>query len=1149
MPKKPFFVKFFSQLIVYILVLQIGLPTSLILTNRSHAAQGEGDGAPETDPTLPPKIAPLVVAANSASETATPPIAKDPDLLTRQGHKVYRLKYDDPKDGQKPPKRVLVTDYPFTNPTIENPAVGFTGLPKVIYNPETHEIEFITANSGLVHVHSISGIELATTATHFLSDENMLIFATNEGIRVIFVSDFIKRGYKASVLAPLVVPFPVNFSGKIKITKLEFLTRQSEPRALVDIYGVAIAPDARLKAGDLSITIQDESGNTSQVHIPREEIIKNYRLHQLHNLALLQLASPDLDAQPVLQQVLAASTREIQASMDAVRAVTNETPDLERASPRELDAAIRCRAQHVDACEECKLFVPDPSTQRDAFQTLAQAPRDTFLADPSGESVWAQAFQANLAKEVAFRAAEAAAQKEQKGALKRVLSRIKETYNTYATPKRVRLLAAALAGVALDGVSGWHMRTWFVSMASQVLDIASTVPVIHHVTDPLKNSLSYFADGMKGLCALGGLTATIALVPLSMLLARSVASLQKKDWGLAQSAFNYGLRIYAYINYPILQKLLWKLTGQKLVYPALDNHVNPFGSFENAQAVFHLPSWLRLVPGLTDGVTQNIQDHTTALNELIENEGIRKSLATLLAAKAVAQNGQVDIATLLMMQSGEKIELFAGFANNPALQARWIELTKTAYGLLSKLDPETIRKIKAGEAPEIERLEGVYQEIERNCIAAQSTPGMRQKAATTIARLGSRMRAFLLDKALPFVFFGKQWLDLYRKFRAAVLDPESTAIAIEQYLVDYMISTVYYAGMDDRFAQVVTLGKGGVAILGDQGQQIGLYSATLPPEVLTSQREAGAFQTPDRYQPVSTTSHAGDFVRAQTVGEGINAIATGEGINPLANHARQLELIVCAFQAYVLLGAFSRFAGSALNVALGENPASLLSMSALATLAGSALMKEAYLLISKRSFFPASIPFGYATVWPYIQAAMRLMKGSANANRARILAAVTAIEQGNELKDSQMISEGVKLLKDIFEAGKLPLPNEFQINSSLYSFDLAKQLVGYTKDHVPLPTEDNQLISRWILNAGVAAVSTMLYMSLSKLLWGEGFSPTAALPNAILWFTLSWAGLKAAAAASGPVVRTLRSVVSTCADYLTKVSGSGTPQAPAAAAK
>lgn len=992
------------------------------------------------------------------------------------------------------------------------------------YNAENRELVIDRVISGRA-TDAIVFTNLTVTST-IINDGNMIAFATPEGIRIIWLEHLKRDGRNAVVLAPVVIP---NLAGDQGVfTKLELLTPGLEPRAV-------ISEGTHARALDFIVTMQMRDGSSHAFHLDRNKLIDAYRTYFMGALPQLVAANPDLQNPEVLNDLLRIIV-DNQAAVDLFRAARAAD---EEESTTLANQALRNLAQNADFQAILGDISPNQQGQ-DSFQRLMSTPRHRMNLDPhaTGPRSWRTMFQSLSQswdndpstvhqpwQQVVLNPSQNASLKLLKetdayeGKIKSTFAqKIQAFWSKYATPSRVRTLAAVTAGVAIDqtALHGEGGRG-FVALMSRLLDFSLRAPLINIFTKPLSDSAQYFSHLSSATMLVGGAGIIGSFYLVVNLLAKWVSDRQGHNWGRFEALYNYGLGFFRSLLYPLQKALFWNYAAPQ-IYEALDRNVQL-----NRRTIGPV---LR---------ARNPSD----LNRVILDEQTRKARAQKIAALVVSEGRQsVSIADLLMLEHGEEIENYADFFDNSTKQAQWISMTQRVYDDLVRLSDGGVGTFDAQDARMIEAYTAVYNraadDVERQARVASG--GRVAQAAENIRTLFGYSKKVLTRSVLPLLLFSyPAWKWRQKLMGIERLDEQTSVISDENFRTDYIGSVA----LDALVRPGNFSGIPSAVIWGDYGQQLGVYASTVAPDVLVSAASEGP-TLPAAGEPLTNEQFSSQSNREQTLAEAFRTVVKGsfDPNQPLSygnNQANVMMNKLNGLNANLPLGAIPRFF-ALLSMVAGErhgfNHLGALDVGRIFVLA---FVLEATLIFSKLSLDWNNGPtMGYAIPWPSIYIMNRLVKSVPQTNRTRLQLADQLMEDGLNENDLEMAQEGAVSLQALYEEGHTAYPQEFKVEKSAFTLELVRRFQSYRLEagHLPVATVTNSKAG-FILNWGGTALSTIFYASASTALsrvrdlsaaaWGFG--------GALARFLGTWSLAKVLGKVTPQILTKAHNV---CDQYLTR---------------
>ena len=580
---------FVSCFIVWVLVFQIGVGQFAL---QAVAAPGDNDksnpsvGASSQPTGMTPEMVTFENAALNADANTPAPKSVDVNRLTRQFHRTYYPALDDKGNSfDRVQREIPLSRIDLTNPdvTINN----WARQTKIVYDEKTKELTIlkIIYDEELKRERATDGHVFTniTLTSNLVQNANYVLAATENGIEGFLWRDIMEYAFKAPISVPILLPLPPKEFGAT-ITNLELLSRASKPRE--------IGNAELIDEGDIAVkfTNKSESGEThAETRVDLKEIVTRFRINQLALLGLLQIANPDLDeVQPAMQLLRenAADLAKYQKEQEKLLG-NGEKNDL-------LQHSLSNIAQKGMIKKLLELFKKN-RTGQDSFEELAVRPRDRFSGDSKEGSSWqkdyakiqalqdsdstkdsGKSWKEKLADEYNNSSVRELRERAiaEKMLISRYYTRIKDAFYKHVTPTRMKVLAAVIAGTALDYAYGGGGIDWMMATATRIFTWSTQLPMIGPYAQQVHGSMSYLNDGWRFLYWAGAAGAICSLYPLSMLAGKALSFRDGRGWSALRTFFSYGIRAYATLNYPI-QKIFYDTLRQKNLYPALTAGLNP----------------------------------------------------------------------------------------------------------------------------------------------------------------------------------------------------------------------------------------------------------------------------------------------------------------------------------------------------------------------------------------------------------------------------------------------------------------------------------------------------------------------------------------------------------------------------------------------
>ena len=754
--------------------------------------------------------------------------------------------------------------------------------------------------------------------------------------------------------------------------------------------------------------------------------------------------------------------------------------------------------------------------------------------------------------------------------------KVGQMYDKVVTPGRVQVLGSLIAGVAVNHIFHGVPLQFLTSCFTSFIHWSTQVPGLGYLTKNIDSAMPYYGQHYAFLKTLVGMSAAMALFPLTKIALKKVADGSGKGWDMVTAYLNYGMqKMYAVLSYPFQRKLIWNPTRQDNVYPALQAKaglgqipvVNPFASKESHERA--------------------IQETAQQINNSLDKDAARKGRAMLIAAAVISRKTHTDIPSLLMAAQGEKIESFVNMIQDAPKYTRWTEVFEWAYRGLREISDDTIDQEIDKES--LAQYLDVFEDVAAKFKEVENTPSIGTRLKNSMARLWRLSTGTMAGNVARYIFFGSQSLAVYEKFKNAELDPDSARIAMAKVAPDYYASLLLYAGQQpDLFGAMTELNPAGIRPVFDTFQQIGLGAATVGPDVLTTAKN-GVLSNPN--EPLSDDLFRGHFQREQTVMEALGAILEAR-LNPdtesiFTTHAKYLNNAVTSFQMRNLIGGMCRGMGLGLKAALAHNYSAILG----APVQG--MGREAIMLLKKQAvgFDNGSITPGYTVLGAYVNRVLRDMSDRTQADTDRLNLGLALLETGIRLNAPERYQPGIEILIALRQDKHAELPpgfdaapegakvaqmqelltqlNELQKNlteeelaahpekldqvralasqvKALEAGNLAKAkaLLDFEILHPSVASKPNSAISNsWGLL--YSFFSSAVMMVVNKVLWNPDLSMLEQLPKALLVFGATYATVKVLPKVTTPalrlghqiakpVVATAKRVWGKCSDLLAK---------------
>jgi hypothetical protein len=1039
---------------------------------------------PENPPDVPAAGGlPLFVAGSPA------PMVESRDLHIHQYHYIYSPTKDGTADQVV--KKISLSEINIENPVVlvRDPAKELRFVFDSTQN--TLLIQRTVYDEGLkrFRVTDAHAFEQFHVTSNIAVNSNEIFFAEAKGVRAILMKHLKNSFCSKPLVTPVVLPPGPDDT---PITGIEFQSREIEPDPVV--WGPVIDGDLRVQLSDGSVFI-----------VKRSEVIRNLAVGLLGVLAQVQAANPDLAELKNYQKIFEQNAADLSTYVDMRERM------LDGPYNDAVVYALRALGQKMRYEELGVLFEKDKNG-RNAFDKLISAPRNVY----SHES-WTKSYRDILLSRAAGvdpTVAKLSAQAEDRF-VHRVVTRIQDAFDRFATRKNLIITCGVLGAIAVNGVLANSPIHWMVAGITRILNWSTSVPVLGQVTDPIFKSLDFYSDP-PSRWAIMRLAFGAALVwtmnPVSYGIAKMVSVVRGRGWSGVEAFFNYGTRAYGFLNYP-LQKIVWEFLRQKNLYKALiGSNVDPF----RHPKAFNFPF----------AEKKTIEARASQLNDELNSEAAVKGRASLLAAAIVSEmthaNGHpIDIATLLLATPGEQIGTFEYLMRDVRESKRWSDLTFRIYtGLVAIGD--------TGGRIDPSQLSGYISLYKKTAEELRGNQGENvQGRLRDLYRISKNMMS---REILPFLLFGKQLYLVSQRYMRAGVHPQTAEIAKHMYNEDYRTSTYIYAATDPlKFADIAIGEIGAPEVITNQLSQVFIYGvqgAIDPPDPAEGMRNP----FPAASDKISEKGH-----KQQTVGEGLKDLLR-KAFDPnepsyLGQHLSVIKKNIEGFQVRFAADYFTRTAAAfmILHLSSASRPAGEIALATAIT--------TTYFLIAKIAFQIGQkglIP-GYATVWPYIQMAMRHNQNTVAENLNLLKRADYLMAVATESGDHADLVQAVDNLKSLYRQGRLSLPDSYLKPSSEYTREDLTALQNYRLLHPPLSTRISEPLAKWLNRIGAIA-STALYTSVSAvaidMAVNPAINPAYILGRTLVWFGLTAAGLAAAKVVTTPALRAGHFIVRSCRAYL-----------------
>jgi hypothetical protein len=156
----------------------------------------------------------------------------------------------------------------------------------------------------------------------------------------------------------------------------------------------------------------------------------------------------------------------------------------------------------------------------------------------------------------------------------------------------------------------------------------------------------------------------------------------------------------------------------------------------------------------------------------------------------------------------------------------------------------------------------------------------------------------------------------------------------------------------------------------------------------------------------------------------------------------------------------------------------------------------------------------YASLWTGVYMFSADVTGPVEENRQKVQTAMGYLAS----HDPGQFRIGYQMMKERFAANRLAIPKEFNVPSEQVTEELKDQFMGWvlsTRNNIPGPTKENNLMMIVLINLGLGALgTTALYDSLNGDLFSDKSHVFASAGQALGWYLGSFGAATALAAAS-----------------------------------
>lgn len=1047
---------------------------------------------------------------------------------------------------------------------------------KVRYDREARELVFeLYEGKGRrlvkAYEHVFLGVDLTTDAENSLvRDENVMLFSTPKGVSGIFWPLAKQALFNAPIPHVSILPPITHIDPEARIKGIEiFNSSDLKPRSFLNMdepqqQEEADQHKAKIKLGDVLLEIETPDGDFSIRVDYHKQILPALASKLAHLLFQMEVIDPsDFQNESAWHDILSI-VQGHQATILEMEATRNDL--LESGGDLQKEALLNL-VQELNR-EQLRELLTSNKSDQNAFDRVLGAPQMSMtveewvnahkkqvLGSPADGQFWAD--KVSDAFEDVEPQLESAVDNVE-GLTDRTTGQILGTIrNTPIT--RLVLMAGALAG--LEVATGGQVGSIAYSFFSQLFAFTESlprVPLLASLGDKLAAKSSFYQSAYSASFVAGALAASIALRPIGIWVAHQVSSkLLRKDFGSVRTFFYWGVKTYAYAAYPIQKLVLWDaLFAQRNLYKAMDSGVSPLSS----TAPWHVPYSRR-----------SIERSRQRIADVVRDRAERRSRAMILAAALVSQASSdggepIDAANLLRIMEAKdagNVKEVTEFFDSVEDDVEWSRLA-------ARVEKELKRTHDKGLGDLSIELVASYLSSAQSALDNLKAAKSGSSLITDKVHSASKWFKTLTAKnILPFIFFGKQGYDVFRRYKNLLIDERNTDTAAEQFKEDYDLSAVFYAGFDPViFGQAAHLNAHAMAELGpNQVEQIAIWGMQGPIDAMETYRASVELQDPSaafwRHRfPFHVPLSKGGLGRANSALVD-TAIATKGIFDPnkestiLGTQDNKMRAHIEGLQTRMLQGYVPRVLGFTLLALVSHEAASMFDALAAGWDGGvQAFPAQLNFTFNKYAVMLPSLMIGYAAVWGPVTALTNYVKNRAiqSGNRLTTLFARGDLALRHQL-DAET-QESVRELQNIYlgssnadELKAEDINGFLEKPASEFSAKEARNFFQWAMEHVPVATlTDGHSVSfiRWLNRIGVV-VSVLLYVGLSNdtnnavqagLASGDTSIIWKMAAESTTWFFATWGGVKAAKGFFGKISewRRGRSHANKCAQAISDLN-------------
>ncbi len=348
------------------------------------------------------------------------------------------------------------------------------------------------------------------------------------------------------------------------------------------------------------------------------------------------------------------------------------------------------------------------------------------------------------------------------------------------------------------------------------------------------------------------------------------------------------------------------------------------------------------------------------------------------------------------------------------------------------------------------------------------------KPESTIKKTIRHLGSFF-SKSLPaFFIYGQSGLEINKKFKNVQVDEATAEIAGMGFKYDFIASTLLYAGVaTDKFA-IPSVGNWEIAA--NQGGQVfifGVQGAYDPLSVAAS----NVFTLPKTYQPKTDAVHK--YEKKQTVKESIKtALTISDSLSTqgyLATHAKYIKNFAEGFSVRFVVDFIPRLgAKTAIAIAAGT----LVGLASIPSLILTTGLQGIYFLVAKICLTPFFI--GYFVIWASVVTMMKKNESKVSFYTDILNRASNLLNNGVKFNDVNSVRKAVVILKSLYYSTKTPIDPKWQKPTDQFSIEDGISFNEYVKENLPVSTIISKRFGR-IVNIGLGSfISTVLFNQVSS---------------------------------------------------------------------